>query len=1026
MNMQSEQPDAAKLTPYEIKHTVTHLKHGGREESVHRLLVHETDLGTNYWFAEHERHGLYDEYREDIAIARSLAAHAVDRDLAEERPAIAREIRYALMEASVESLVKANSDSPTPPVLLRALVEAGIWEPSEALDRIRAVDNYQIQVEHIATLMQARRHNRPLLSEQDVAQSWALLFPPKSRRAYEVAGRLLPRLPKPEQERITGGLLRLGLDPDFAPEFTLRARLLGMLGECLGPANLNHVEILDRVVDAVLDAEDDEEETCAALIALVPHVPHAMVVRIHQRVAGHPHMLHSWGLVHRALALRLAAAGTHLDWVAQHLTRELFFLKGYGNDLARRPTRDTGPVCTLLKELKKLDEPRCTRVLDKVLESIAKELHWGIAHQLVQVSEFLSGPDVATGLAIARGISSHNYPGARAQALAALLPAVPQSQRRQLTKEVLQALPRPGASDDHNREDTLRMLASHCSESAIGRVRKMIGALETKDQAEPLAILASRTPGRAGAQLRQQAVDIATRHDGVQRAEILQKIAPHLEDHQTRIQAIDLVSTIGYRFQSHRDRALDALVASTRNKDELEHARRAAERISDHSPQASALAALAGQVADNARPPLRRRVEKLLVGLPPEDQADILIALAVTHPVKEQQEQQDMLRRAADLITVKRGTDDFGLAAKLEALSPWTQQQIRDRAEYDHFLRFVTGFNSAGREPRDPGFIARLKAVRPVLNEKQIRDWLVTAIDLWSGPGWEGLDIWVALAPPEATDTRLLKSIGKLAQKKLDTDHKKAQYIAMTAPFMDGPAVSGLTSVAEQLHERVRDLPLAALVHRLHSPRRERVIAQILADMCDEKRDGGDGPISYTIGVDAHAVAALAQAMTESEREELLNVVLPRLNRARQPMDLLAGTLPWLSDQQRTRALQAGAAMLPERVSQPGEDFSAVAFQADTIFHQKLIEATQNASDDIKSRAIAAVLSSPQADPTVISWNNSTANRPGPVRELLNGLARPGMLTVLRAAAPHIKYYGGQVAAQECANAIQRVTTWWP
>ena len=118
--------------------------------------------------------------------------------------------------------------------------------------------------------------------------------------------------------------------------------------------------------------------------------------------------------------------------------------------------------------------------------------------------------------------------------------------------------------------------------------------------------------------------------------------------------------------------------------------------------------------------------------------------------------------------------------------------------------------------------------------------------------------------------------------------------------------------------------------------------------------------------------------------------------------------------------------MLPDQAKVPGEDFSAVALHADAMFLQKLVEATRYRSDDFKARAIAAVLSSPSAGPRVVSWNKSTENRVGPMRELLAGLTRPGLLTVLQAAAPHIGHHGGMHAAQECCVAIQDVARWWP
>ncbi len=973
---------------YGLRNLVAHLEAVGDEEKLHRLLTaqavlpgDESRIPANVWFDAHDRYGLFAEYRADVARGRRLAARAVDRDLADGRraTAIGCEIRYALMEASVEWIVKSTSTNVTS-VLLRALVEGRIWAPPEALARIRAVGDYRSRVQLVAALVQAQREDDdlPCLSGESAAYACSLIFPPKSLRAYEVVGRLLPRLLEHDRERITDELLRVSLDPDCSLQE--RLRLLGMLGGCLGQDDL------DRAVDTVLTAEGDERDTCAALRGLLPHVSHATLLRIYPFVADRNPMHLGWGLVQRALALRLALEGTHLDWVAKHVTAELIPLMhdgiGLAIGLADDPTPDRRPLKTLLNAL---DESRRTEALNTVLHRIVENFHWGIAGMLSKIGEFLSGSPVVSALAIARAIGPVSHPGARAKALAALVPVVPELQRPALVAESLKALPSQGSSDDHRRGDTLRMLAGHVSGEHVAVVQKMVRALEDKDQAEPLVILATRMPGRAGAELRREAVDIAARHSGWRRAEILKKIAPYL-DHQTRIRAFDLVPTIGYGrgLQKYRDEALAALAASTRNEEELQYALWVAEEIGDRLPQASALAALAGEVSTDDRPQLRQCVEELLTEAEPIDQADSLITLAAALPAEEREK---VLRRAADLIPTKR-------------------------------------------DPGDRGYVTRLGTVRPVLTEQEIFDRLIAAVDWHLDSGWKGLDLWAALAPPGRMAPRLLKKVCKTARKKLRGagDLQIAQYIAMIAPHLLESEVSEVTSEADQLDERARDLPLAALVHRLDGPHRKRAIRRVLADMCDEERMGEGGPISVKIGVDAHAVAALAQAMTEPERGELLDVVLPRLNRdrARRPLDLLARLLPSLSDPQRARALEAGAAMLPERVALPGEDFSAVAIHADATFLQKLVEATRYAPDNVKSRAIAAVLSSPSACPRAVSWNKSAENRVGPMRELLDGLTRPGLLTVLQAAAPHIGHHGGKRAAEECANAIQDVARWWP
>lgn len=352
-----------------------------------------------------------------------------------------------------------------------------------------------------------------------------------------------------------------------------------------------------------------------------------------------------------------------------------------------------------------------------MLRRVAEESHWGIANRLGKVGEFLSGSPVASALAMARSIDRSSHPGARAKALAAL---VPEQEQPALVAEAIQALPSQGSSDDHRRGDTLRMLAGHVDGKNLAEVQKMVRALDDKDQAEPLAILAARMPGRAGVKLRREAVDIAARHSGRQRADILKKIAPHL-DHETRIKAFDLVPDIGCGrgLQKDRDEALSVLVASTRNEEELRDSLWVAEGIGDRLPQATTLAALACQIGEGDRPQLRQRIEELLTGIEPIDQADSLITMASALPPEERYK---ILRRAADLIPAKRDSSD---------------------------RRYVT----------------RLGAVRPVLAEQEIFDWLMAAVDWHLDADWTGLDLWVVLAPSVLTDRRLLKKCGKLGVK---------------------------------------------------------------------------------------------------------------------------------------------------------------------------------------------------------------------------------------------------------------------
>src|SRR5262249_42114885 len=153
----------------------------------------------------------------------------------------------------------------------------------------------------------------------------------------------------------------------------------------------------------------------------------------------------------------------------------------------------------------------------------------------------------------------------------------PEQQRPELVEEALRALPEPGSRFDLRREEVLGPLAGHASGKAVAAVRKAACELEDRQHAVVLAVLSGSVSAREAAALRGEAIDLAAKCWGWRRAEALIGMAAHL-DHETRLRALDLVSGIGYglgllRYQAD---ALDALVAGTRDQEELEHAVRAA------------------------------------------------------------------------------------------------------------------------------------------------------------------------------------------------------------------------------------------------------------------------------------------------------------------------------------------------------------------------------------------------------------------------------------------------------------------
>ncbi|MFC7615076.1 hypothetical protein ACFQV2_17695 [Actinokineospora soli] len=172
------------------------------------------------------------------------------------------------------------------------------------------------------------------------------------------------------------------------------------------------------------------------------------------------------------------------------------------------------------------------------------------------------------------------------------------------------------------------------------------------------------------------------------------------------------------------------------------------------------------------------------------------------------------------------------------------------------------------------------------------------------------------------------------------------------------------------------------------------------------------GPASVPVGLDPHSVALLIDAAPDPA--PVLDAVLPRIHTTRDAWRLFALVLPRLSDVDRDRVERAAAEHLATRLPDPRNHRAAIAQHTGATFHRALLDAHRDARDDVKADARAAVLAATRA----ADWTG--------VRDLLAGLARPGLLTALAAAAPAIGALGGNQAARECADAIADVARWWP
>ncbi|MFT7837077.1 hypothetical protein Q5530_13085 [Saccharothrix sp. BKS2] len=405
---------------YGLRNLAGHLAELDAVEELHGLLTAPRD-GSTAWFRAHEAHGTFTDCRASPALGRRLAAEATDAELAEggrARP-IGREIRYALMDGSVESVVTGVR-----PGLLRALVEGRVWRwrPRAAPARVRAVENYAARVELVAALARARWDEEPCLDPDHAARALALISPLLSGRAHRTAALLAPLLSEGDRARLVADLLPVDGSRD-------RADVLVALAPALTP------DEAERAVAEALELPDQAR----ALAGLIPHVPARVLPALHPVVARYSEPFGYRQLARRALVLRLAAERLEPAWVAADLAHELTSL-GVQADLGGpEHVRALVPL---------VDGPAVAAALDVALDHVDRSDEPDVPDVpvLSALAEFLHGPAVTRALGLARAVGRNRPVGLRAQphwarasALAAVLRAVPEACRSAVVAEALRA-----------------------------------------------------------------------------------------------------------------------------------------------------------------------------------------------------------------------------------------------------------------------------------------------------------------------------------------------------------------------------------------------------------------------------------------------------------------------------------------------------------------------------------------------------------------------------------------------------------
>lgn len=710
---------------YGLRNLVGHLQSVGRQNDVHRLLTMENGT-TNVWFDVHDRHGALNEYRKDLASARLVAGGEVEQEIRAggTSTAVAREIAYALMDGSVESL-----STNVTPGLVRALVEGRVWRPDQAIGWIRAVRGRTARLDLLEALLLTRNtRGRPCVSEVDASGLWDFVLPLHSGRAHQVAGLLLPLLPADRRSELVGDHLPLALDPGYAGRPELFVMLAGSLD----------ADQLDRCVTAALTIEDPRQRFVTALPALVPHAPVATVRKL--LTAGFD--VPGTDRTRAAIAARLAAEGVEPEWVDEHLVGALYQLHG-SPDGARGPLGDgRGPVRAMFETL---TAARRQSVLRTVLGHVDRGEHWKVAIALAGLAEFLEGAAVDIALRMARRIDERCWPGAHAYAVAAVATARPE-----LAAEALRALPPLGSSDDHARVGTLRLLAGH-----------LAGARAFARQVDVLP-----AEQRCGLVPAAEGLDIAARHHGWRRAEMLASIAPDL-NHEQRTAALALAAEVDS--QRYRLMALDALITGSLDQEELGLASRIMRHVGDRQPRAAAIAALTGHALRSDRPALRARAEELLKSCTGPGRADVLIALG-------------SLREAVAYLPAR---PEFG----------------------------------------DHAFAARLAAVRPVLTGDQVLRMLLDTFSVWYPA--VAVDVWAALAPPDSLSDKdwkvVLKTVGNRGPDI------GARFYTFSAPHLEKKELRKALERAKELPPPYRALPMATIAAHLDD-RARREVGSLLSE----------------------------------------------------------------------------------------------------------------------------------------------------------------------------------------------------
>ena len=167
-------------------HLTWHLEKAGQVDALHQLLQEETEAGRNGWYEARERLGQMAGFVTDVARTWRLAEAGFEKNPSD---SIGLQCRYALIMSSLRSLV-AN----IPAAMMAALVEKGIWSPTQGLAYVQQVRDLFRRVSALSRL--APHLPSSLLPE---ALEAARAIENEQHRASALSG-LAPHLPESTNE----------------------------------------------------------------------------------------------------------------------------------------------------------------------------------------------------------------------------------------------------------------------------------------------------------------------------------------------------------------------------------------------------------------------------------------------------------------------------------------------------------------------------------------------------------------------------------------------------------------------------------------------------------------------------------------------------------------------------------------------------------------------------------------------------------------------------------------------------------